>query len=104
GDQGVELTAGLRATELLQVVTPGPHSLSSSIPRLRKRLRVEISALLAASPQEAAVLRAMLLGDRTFLDRSESVDFQKTGVFHVLVVAGLHVGAFSAFLFWTARK
>ena len=43
----------------------------------------------------------MLLGDRSFLDSSESVDFQKTGVFHVLVVAGLHV---SAFLFWIAHK
>jgi competence protein ComEC len=46
----------------------------------------------------------MLLGDRSFLDRSESVNFQKTGVFHVLVIAGLHVGAFAAFLFWLARR
>jgi competence protein ComEC len=38
------------------------------------------------------------------LDRSESVNFQKTGVFHVLVIAGLHVGAFAAFLFWLARR
>ncbi len=46
----------------------------------------------------------MLLGDRSFLDRSESVNFKKTDVFHVLVVAGLHVGAFAASLFWAARK
>jgi competence protein ComEC len=31
------------------------------------------------------------------------VDFQKTGVFHVLVVAGLHVGALAVFLFWLGR-
>ncbi len=41
----------------------------------------------------------MLLGDRAFIDRAESLDFQKTGVFHVLVVAGLHVGALAFFLF-----
>jgi predicted membrane metal-binding protein len=60
--------------------------------------------LLPGAPEEAAVLRAMLLGARSFLDRSESVSFQKTGVFHVLVVAGLHVGAFAAFLFWGSSQ
>src|SRR4029077_8293957 len=42
-------------------------------------------------------------GDRSFVERSESTDFQKTGVFHVLVVAGLHVGAVAVFLFWIGR-
>src|SRR5882672_9155925 len=46
----------------------------------------------------------MLLGDRSFVDRAESVDFQKTGVFHVLVVAGLHVGALAFFLYWLGNK
>ena len=46
----------------------------------------------------------MLLGDRSFVDRDEAMDFQKTGVFHVLVVAGLHVGALAALLFWMGRK
>jgi hypothetical protein len=39
-----------------------------------------------------------------FVDRAESVDFQKTGAFHVLVVAGLHAGALAFFLYWLARK
>src|SRR5258705_11852521 len=46
----------------------------------------------------------MLLGDRSFVDRDEAVDFRKTGVFHVLVVAGLHVGALAFFLYWIGRK
>jgi competence protein ComEC len=46
----------------------------------------------------------MLLGDRTFVDRDEARDFQKTGAFHVLVVAGLHVGAIAVVLFWVGRK
>lgn len=52
----------------------------------------------------AGVLRAMLLGDRSFVDRDEASDFQKTGAFHVLVVAGLHVGAIAVLLFWVGRK
>ena len=102
--QGVDLTATLRAPELLQIVAAAPPSAKNKLARVRHRLREELSTLLPGAPEEAAVLRAMLLGDRSFLDRFESVNFQKTGVFHVLVVAGLHVGAFAAFLFWLARK
>jgi len=67
-------------------------------------LRDEIDVLFAAAPQVAGVLRAMLLGDRNFVDRAEALDFQKTGVFHVLVVAGLHVGALAFALYWVGRK
>jgi predicted membrane metal-binding protein len=46
----------------------------------------------------------MLLGDRSFVDRADAVDFQKTGVFHMLVVAGLHVGGLAFALYWVGRK
>jgi len=46
----------------------------------------------------------MLLGDRSFVDREEGTDFQKTGVFHVLVLAGLHVGALAFALYWAGRR
>lgn len=72
--------------------------------RARGQLRDEIDKLCSSSPQAVGVLRAMLLGDRSFVDRAESTDFQKTGAFHVLVVAGLHVGAIAAVLFWVGRK
>src|SRR5207302_5550920 len=72
--------------------------------RGRRQLRDEIDVLFAAAPQVAGVLRAMLLGDRNFVDRAEALDFQKTGVFHVLVVAGLHVGALAFALYWVGRK
>jgi len=103
-DQGIDLTASLRAPELLERSSTAPRSARTWLARTRRDLRDELSSLLPGAPEEAALLRAMLLGDRSFVDRSASVNFQKTGVFHVLVVAGLHVGAFSAFLFWLARK
>ena len=46
----------------------------------------------------------MLLGDRSFLDQAEAADFQKSGVFHVLVVAGLHVGALAFALYWVEGR
>ncbi|MFI5056866.1 MAG: DNA internalization-related competence protein ComEC/Rec2 [Candidatus Acidiferrales bacterium] len=101
--QNIDLLATLRGPELLEhVSTPAP-TIAARVARVRRALREEIDALFQNAPQVAGVLRAMLLGDRSFVDRQEATDFQKTGVFHVLVVAGLHVGALAVFLFWAGR-
>src|SRR5713226_5056007 len=102
--EGVDVVAGLRAPALIERVAPATGTASTWIAGARLRLREEVDTLFAATPQVAGVLRAMLLGDRSFVDRDEAVAFQKTGVFHVLVVAGLHVGALATFLFWAGRK
>ncbi len=102
--QGIDLVATLRAGKLLEVLgTPRPR-LQDRVARWRARLRTRVDELFSGAPETAGVLRAMLLGDRTFLERAESVDYQKTGVFHVLVVAGLHVGALAFFLSWLLRR
>jgi len=102
--QGIDLVAVLRSPDLIQRVSAARPSTGTLLARIRHRLRDEVDALFAGRQEVAAVLRAMLLGDRSFVDRDEAVDFQKTGVFHVLVVAGLHVGALAFFLYWIGRK
>ena len=102
--QNIDLVATLRAPELIERLFPGTPTTSTVLARARRRLRDEIDLLFADTPQAAGVLRAMLLGDRSFVDRAEAVDFQKTGVFHILVVAGLHVGALAFALYWAGRK
>lgn len=98
--QNIDLVATLRAPELVERTAAAPKTPATLLAHARRRLREEIDALFASTPQVAGVLRAMLLGDRSFVDRSESTDFPKAGVFHVLVVAGLHVGALAVFLFY----
>src|SRR5712691_3140436 len=102
--QNIDVVATLRAPELLTRVAAARPSVSTAIARARHRLRDEVDTLFASGPEVAGVLRAMLLGDRSFVDRDEAADFQRTGVFHVLVVAGLHVGALAVFLYWLALK
>ncbi|HKW63855.1 MAG TPA: DNA internalization-related competence protein ComEC/Rec2 [Candidatus Acidoferrum sp.] len=102
--QNIDLVATLRSAALIERVANSKPSLTTLLARTRRRLRDEIDWLCGDSTQTAGVLRAMLLGDRSFVDRAESTDFQKTGAFHVLVVAGLHVGAIAAVLFWMGRK
>jgi len=102
--ENIHLIATLRAPQLIEHVSSATPTAGTRLARVRRQLRDEVDALFANKPQAAGVLRAMLLGDRSFVDRTESTDFQKTGVFHVLVIAGLHVGALAFALYWICRK
>ncbi len=102
--QNIDLIATLRAPELLERISSPAPTAGIRLAQARRRLRDEIDKLFAQTPQVGGVLRAMLLGDRSFLEQTEAADFQKTGVFHVLVVAGLHVGALAIALYWVGRK
>ncbi len=102
--QNIDLVATLRAPELIERVSTPRPTVTTLLARARRRLRDQVDLLFGNAGPVAGVLRANLLGDRSFVDRDEATDFQKTGVFHVLVVAGLHVGALAALLFWIGRK
>ncbi len=53
---------------------------------------------------DAAMLNAMLFGDRTQLTHSLREGFERTGTFHLFVVSGLHVVLLSEVLFWLLRR
>ncbi len=101
---GVEVIGSIRSLELLTKLDSPRPTLYQTLARARGTLLNEIDATFPANPEVAAILRAMLLGDRTFVDSNVALDFQKTGAFHVLVLAGLHVGVLCAFLLWLGRK
>lgn len=102
--QNIDVTAILRSAALIEAIPGSPPNLSQRVARVRGRLLRQVDDMLAGSPDSAAVARAMLLGDRSFLDRQQAERFQETGVYHVLVLAGLHVGVLAAVLMWVRRK
>ncbi|HVB87904.1 MAG TPA: ComEC/Rec2 family competence protein [Candidatus Dormibacteraeota bacterium] len=102
--QKIDLTGSLRSGELLQLIDRPPPTFLQRVARVRGDLLARLDALFPGQPQRAAVLRAMLLGDRSFVDSQIVTAFQITAAYHVLVVAGLHVGALTIFLFWLCRK
>ena len=102
--QSIDLTGSLRSGELLQLIERPPPTLSQHFARLRGVLLSRLDALFLGQPQRAAVLRAMLLGDRSFVESDTVTAFQKIAAYHVLVVAGLHVGALVVFLLWLCRR
>jgi competence protein ComEC len=76
---------------------PTTHSLSfwRWIQAVRQKLLDSIDQLYppwSLEGRDGAVLKAILLGDRSSLDSNTVEDFRKSGLYHLLVVAGLHVG------------
>lgn len=62
---------------------------------VRRRLRHGIEVLFppwSPAGSDGAVLKAVLLGDRSALDSATIDAFRESGLYHLLVVAGLHVG------------
>lgn len=102
--QGTHLTASLRSLELLQRLESPPPTLAHRSARARGYFLQRIDELFRARPDHAAALRAILLGDYSFIDHDLAETFQKTAAYHVLVISGLHVAALAAFVFWLARR
>jgi competence protein ComEC len=102
--QRIDLIGSLRSGELLQIIDRPPPNVMQRLARARGDLLARLDALFPGQPERAAVLRAMLLGDRSFVDSEVVTAFQKTAAYHVLIVAGLHVGALVVFVFWLCRK
>jgi competence protein ComEC len=60
--------------------------------------------ILRLSHVDAAMLTAMLTGDRSLLGHRLRVGFERTGSFHLLVVSGMHLAIFSGLVFWITRR
>lgn len=56
------------------------------------------------STEDAALLNAMLFGDRSELTQALRVGFERTGTFHLFVVSGMHVALLAAGLYWVMRR
>ena len=54
-------------------------------------------------PTEAAVVRGMVLGDRSLIPEELEVAFQRSGVTHVLAISGQHVAILAAVVFFGLR-
>jgi competence protein ComEC len=101
-NQGIELTGTLRSMALLRQLPSAPPSLPERLARLRGTMLREANRVFG--PRQAPVVRAMLLGDRSFINTSLAKEFQKASAYHVLVIAGLHVAVLTLFLFWVCRR
>lgn len=50
------------------------------------------------------MIDAVLIGENQFIDRDTLADLQRTGAYHILVVAGLKVGMLAFVTFWMLKR
>jgi competence protein ComEC len=113
-DQGITSTAiiGIARIERLGS-SPGSffacrisglqHEVSARLLALPAAMR-RLPAPLRLTQDDAAMLAAMVTGDRTYLTHSLRVGFERTGSFHMLVVSGFHLAIVAACILWVARS
>lgn len=84
GTQGVRHIKGYSPPRSGRLIARARDALEASIER--------IYPPWSANGRNGAVLKAILLGDRSALDSTTIENFRSSGLYHLLVVAGLHVG------------
>lgn len=80
---------------LLEKLESGRTDFGSSLRKMRRHLAGGLDALFppwSAEGRYGAVLKATIRGDRTALDSTTIENFRRTGLYHLLVISGLHVG------------
>ncbi len=66
--QKIDLSGSLRSGELLQLIDRPPPTLMQRLARVHGSLLARLDGLFPGQPERLAVLRAMVLGDRSFVD------------------------------------
>lgn len=100
-DHGIAATAATSPRELELL----PGAAGTRAGRLRSRLREAILERIATlwRGEQAALIAGIVLGERRALTPETRLDFQRTGLFHILVVSGMNVAILAGFLFALGR-
>ena len=100
--QGVSVVGSAKSTEITLLSGRG----GTRIAHWRSRARASILAHIHHLWTEpaAGLFDAMLLGERGNVNREKLLEFQRSSTFHLLVVSGLNVSVFAAFLYWLFRR
>jgi competence protein ComEC len=112
-ERGIVLLASVRADRLTQL----PGDSGSTFEKWRSRMRASLvdHMLRLAAPRgqpatwtrmsqdDAGLLAAMIIGEQSLIRRDTRAEFQRTGVFHILVVSGANVGILAFVVFLAAK-
>jgi competence protein ComEC len=75
--------------------------LAHGIENLRNAIAARIGA--AVSKNEAPMSIAFVTGQRAAITKADNTAMQNAGLSHLISISGLHIGLFSAFIFFTVR-
>jgi competence protein ComEC len=98
--RGIKATGYVRGAKQSQRLDPGPGT--HVIDRWRQRMRGHMQDVLGDATGEALV-RSLVLGDRSGLGPEEWEVLTRTGTNHLIAISGLHVGLVAGFVFFSSR-
>ncbi len=100
--KGIDVTGNLSKIEAVQKIGTFPLPFTDAVRiRIRQAFLISLNRLFAN--EEAALLKGLLLSDRTSLDEPTQEAYRATGLSHLMAVSGLHIGFVAAAayaLFW----
>ncbi len=88
--------------EQVAVVQEPRFMLREWLYRLRSQMRTGIET--AAGEEDAGILCAMLLGDRSLLEDDMRTLYQKNGISHIMAISGLHISILGMTLFGLLKR
>lgn len=97
----IYLTAFLAADDKVELLRRERHGPWVWVARARSRIRRLLERDL--SPDRAALMKALIIGDRGGISKRMREDFAVAGVAHLLAISGLHVGMLGLAVFVLAR-
>ncbi len=99
--QGVRATGYVRTSEENRVL--GQIGWSGGIQRWRQEIREKINALVSDA-DGAALVNALVIGDRAGIKPEHWQLFAATGTNHLVAISGLHIGIMSGLAFFLMRR
>ena len=100
--EGVHAVGYCKSGVLVERLSTG-GTIAAWAARLRAWARAQIAAHVPPGPEEA-LIRAMVLGDRSGLDRDTEESFRIAGTYHVLALSGAQVALVAGVLLWGLRR
>lgn len=101
---GISTLASVKAEEIEVLPGTSGSRLGYWRSRMRRSILEHIRERGLWSREDAALFAAMIVGDDSLLLRDVREEFQKTGVYHLLVVSGMNVALLALTVFWLARR
>lgn len=100
--KGIHRTGKVKSPYLIKVLKRGSIL---NIKRIFSFIKFYLSSRIntALKGQEREFLKGALLGERNEIEDSVIESFQKTGIYHILAISGLHIGIISFILFQFLR-
>ena len=99
----VQLLEAAGATDFRCRISAWQHATAARLLDLPAKMQ-RLPPVLRLSGDDAAMLAAMIAGDRTYLTENLRVGFERTGSFHMLVVSGFHLAIVAGCILWIMRR